>query len=57
MVGCEESCGFYFVFVFVIFFVWMDLSFFDELVEYGLFYNDLMVEYMMFLVKMVKIWM
>lgn len=55
MAGCEESCGFYFVFALVTFFVWMDLSFFDELAEHGSLYNSSMAENMMFPVKSSKI--
>lgn len=55
MAGCEESCGFYFVFALVTFFVWMDLSFFDELAEHGSFYNASMAENMMFPVKSIKL--
>lgn len=55
MAGCEESCGFYFVFALVTFFVWMDLSFFDELGEHGSFYNSTMAENMMFPVKSIKL--
>lgn len=55
MAGCEESCGFYFVFALVTFFVWMDLSFFDELAEHGSFYNSSMAENMMFPVKSIKL--
>lgn len=55
MAGCEESCGFYFVFALVTFFVWMDLSFFDELGEHGSFYNSTMAEQMMFPVKTIKL--
>ena len=54
MAGCEESCGFYFVFALVTFFVWMDLSFFDELEEYGSNFNSSTATHMMFPVKTVK---
>ena len=55
MAGFEESCGFYFVFALVTFFVWMDLSFFDELGEHGSFYNSTVAEQMMFPVKSIKL--
>ena len=55
MAGCEESCGFYFVFALVTYFVWMDLSFFDELAEHGSVYNESVAEHMMFPVKSIKI--
>ena len=55
MAGCEESCGFYFVFALCTFFVWMDMSFYDELREYGSFYNDTVAETLMFPVKTVKV--
>lgn len=55
MAGCEESCGFYFVFALFTFFVWMDMSFFDELQEYGSFYNTTVAETLMFPAKTVKV--
>lgn len=55
MGGCEESCGFYFVFSLFTFFVWMDLSFFGELADHGSFYNASSAKDMMFPVKTVKL--
>ncbi|XP_031570132.1 ceramide phosphoethanolamine synthase-like [Actinia tenebrosa] len=55
MGGCEESCGFYFIFSLFTFFVWMDLSFFGELADHGSLYNASSAKYMMFPVKTVKL--
>lgn len=55
MAGCEESFGFYFIFVLLTYLLWMDLSFFDELAVYGSSYNATTASKMMFPVKSVKL--
>lgn len=55
MAGCEESFGFYFIFVLLTYLLWMDLSFFDELAVYGSNYNATIASKMMFPVKSVKL--
>jgi hypothetical protein len=55
MAGCEESFGFYFIFVLLTYLLWMDLSFFDELAVYGSSYNETTASKMMFPMKSVKL--